>query len=421
MKFENYPEYKETGVNWLGTIPSHWELSKVNFLFNLGRGRVISHQDLNENGLFPVYSSQTKNNGCLGYINTFDYDCEQITWTTDGANAGTVFLRSGKHNCTNVCGTLQPKLSMNIRYYAYYLSSVTIHYKRPDTNGAKIMNNEMSRIICLNLPISEQSEIVDFLDKETTKINNLISKQEQLIQLLIEQRKSIISHAVTKGLNPNAAMKDSGIEWLNEVPEHWELKPIKFIAKTNQYSLSEQTDPNLVIKYIDIGSVSYTNGVEKTETMLFSEAPSRARKIVHYGDIIVSTVRTYLKAIAYIDEGLDGMIASTGFAVITPNEKIINPHFAKYAFLSQAFIDEVIAKSKGISYPAINSTDLINIKIPIPSLSEQNKIITFLTDESFKIDKLIVKEKLLIEKLKEYRSSIISHAVTGKIDVREAL
>lgn len=115
------------------------------------------------------------------------------------------------------------------------------------------------------------------------------------------------------------------------------------------------------------------------------------------------------------------MIASTGFAVITPNEKIINPHFAKYAFLSQAFIDEVIAKSKGISYPAINSTELINIKIPIPSLSEQNEIITFLSYESFKIDKLIVKEKLLIKKLQEYRSSIISHAVTGKIDVREAL
>src|SRR5690554_5611844 len=108
-KYQAYPEYKNTGVLGLEEIPVDWELKRIKFLFDIGRGRVISEQELVDEGLYPVYSSQTKNNGCLGYINTYDFDCEQITWTTDGANAGTVFLRKGKHNCTNVCGTLRPR------------------------------------------------------------------------------------------------------------------------------------------------------------------------------------------------------------------------------------------------------------------------------------------------------------------------
>ena len=269
------------------------------------------------------------------------------------------------------------------------------------------------------LPLSEQTQIANYLDKETAKIDTLIAKQEKLIELLEEQRKSIISHVVTKGLDPNAPMKNSGIEWLGEVPAHWGLKPIKHFSKINRLSLTENTNLFLEIDYVDIGSVSLNKGIEKVEKFLFKDAPSRARRIIKNHDIIISTVRTYLKAIAYIENPSKNLVCSTGFAVITPIKSIINPFYTKYAFLSDQFITEVIVKSKGISYPAITSSELADIKIPLPSISEQNQIASYLDKETGKIDAMIEKQNLLIEKLKEYRASVISHAVTGKIDVRE--
>ena len=219
-----YEEYKLTHSLGFEKIPTEWNLKKVKYLFDIGRGRVISQEELMDNGLYPVFSSQTQNNGCLGYINTFDFDCEQLTWTTDGANAGTVFIRSGKHNCTNVCGTLQPiTKNSNLKFSHYALQYATQFHKRPDTNGAKIMNNEMAEISFALPPEQEQFKIVEYLNYETAKIDHLIEKQQQLIELLKEKRQAVISHAVTKGLDPNVPMKDSGVEWLGEMPEHWEV------------------------------------------------------------------------------------------------------------------------------------------------------------------------------------------------------
>ena len=141
---------KDSRIEWIGNIPNTWALVPVRYLFKIGRGRVIAQTELNEKGAYPVFSSQTKNDGCLGYIDTYDFNISQITWTTDGANAGTVFLREEKHNCTNVCGTLQPICSQDLNYYKYALEHIVFYHKRADTNGFKIMNNEMAAIIVPN-------------------------------------------------------------------------------------------------------------------------------------------------------------------------------------------------------------------------------------------------------------------------------
>lgn len=418
MKYKKYPSYKDSGIDWLCKIPSEWNITKVKHKFLLGRGRVISLEELEEEGEYPVYSSQTKNNGILGYINSYDFDCKQITWTTDGANAGTVFLREGKHNCTNVCGTLLPiKKNENLEYLTYTLGYATTFYKRPDTNGAKIMNGEMSEIFLTFPPVEEQQQIANFLDKATSKIDTLIEKQTKQIELLKEKRQAVISHAVTKGINPNVPMKDSGVEWLGEIPEHWEVKKLKYISTVNDESLSENYSEDFEINYIDIGSVT-TGSINKYENMMYSTAPSRAKRIVKNGDILVSTVRTYLKAIAPISLKEDNFIVSTGFAVIRSKNKIISD-FMKYGLLSNYFIDLVEASSVGISYPAINASDLITFKIAIPPLQEQQQIANYLDEKTSKIDILIEKSNKSIELLKEKRTALISAAVTGKIDVRK--
>jgi type I restriction enzyme S subunit len=205
--------------------------------------------------------------------------------------------------------------------------------------------------------------------------------------------------------------KASGVEWLDDVPSHWGAKPLKFMCTYNDEVLADSVSDDHEIEYVDIGSVSATTGITKTESMAFGKAPSRARRIVRDGDVIISTVRTYLEAIAPIDNPPENLVVSTGFAVIRPN-KLLHKGYTAYCLRANGFIKEVVAQSVGISYPAINATDLVNIKAPEPAFEEQQTIASFLDHETAKIDTLIDKQQQLIALLKEKRQAVISHAVT---------
>lgn len=191
---------------------------------------------------------------------------------------------------------------------------------------------------------------------------------------------------------------------------------MKFAATCNDEALPETTDPDYEIAYVDISSVDLVNGITAVETHSFDEAPSRARRIVRDGDTIVSTVRTYLKAIAPIESPPDNMIVSTGFAVIRPLESV-NSRYLGYALQNTAFIDEVVANSTGVSYPAINPTTLIGLPVSYPEdKTEQQQIAAFLDWQTGQIDALIAKKKELLEKLKEKRLAVITQAVTKGLD-----
>lgn len=191
-------KFKESGIYYINSIPIHWKIERIKDQFYIGRGRVIGQEALVENGKYPVYSSQTENNGCLGFIETFDFDKDLLTWTTDGANAGTVFRRSGKFNCTNVCGTLIPKKkNLDLNYVVYALQESATHNKRIDTNGAKIMNNEMAVIHIAFPPLEEQTAIANYLDKKTQKIDAIVTNIGKQIDTLKELRKTLINDVVT--------------------------------------------------------------------------------------------------------------------------------------------------------------------------------------------------------------------------------
>lgn len=179
-------------------IPEHWEVKRVKEIFYIGRGRVIGQDELVDDGKYPVFSSQTENNGCLGYIDTFDFNVTLLTWTTDGANAGTLFKREGKFNCTNVCGTLKPKKRKeNLDFILYVLQIAAKHNKRIDTNGAKIMNNEMSVLPLLYPPTEEQEAIAQYLNDKTTQIDTILTNISEQITKLTQLRKTLINDVVT--------------------------------------------------------------------------------------------------------------------------------------------------------------------------------------------------------------------------------
>lgn len=211
------------------------------------------------------------------------------------------------------------------------------------------------------------------------------------------------------------AYKDSGIEWLGEVPEEWDVHRIKYRVDTNAKSLPEDTDPDYCFRYVDIGNVDQGHITFSPETIFFAEAPSRARRIAVQGDTIVSTVRTYLKAIAFVDYTGDDLVVSTGFAVLTPRKSDI-PKYVYYLMSCEKVIDAICSLSVGVSYPAINSSDLTSIPLWFPPKREQQAITVFLDKKTALIDNLIAKKQRQIELLKEQRQAVINQAVTKGLD-----
>jgi type I restriction enzyme S subunit len=198
--------------------------------------------------------------------------------------------------------------------------------------------------------------------------------------------------------------------WLGTLPNGWLTKRLKYISTINDETLPETTDPDYEILYVDIGSVDATEGIQKKEPMIFEAAPSRARRIVRDGDTIVSTVRTYLRAVAAIRNPEENLIVSTGFAVVRP--KNIDSNYLAYCLRSSYFIETVVSRSVGVSYPATNPTDVSCIELPLPSVDEQQSIARFLDAKTAQIDALVAQKRQLIDKLKEKRQALIARTVT---------
>ena len=200
-----------------------------------------------------------------------------------------------------------------------------------------------------------------------------------------------------------------------ELPTHWQEAPLKFEASWNDEVLSEDTSPDQELLYVDISGVEAGSGIVSTAPMRFADAPSRARRMVRSGDVIVSTVRTYLRAIARISEVPAGLVVSTGFAVLRSRGRLL-PSFLGYLLSADFFTEEVVARSVGVSYPSINASDLVAIKVPSPPVPEQSAITDFLDRETSKIDALVAEQQRLMELLQEKRQAVISHAVTKGLD-----
>jgi len=214
---------------------------------------------------------------------------------------------------------------------------------------------------------------------------------------------------------PYPAYKPSGVPWLGKVPAHWEVRRLKHLSTINDDVLGEGTDPDFEMLYVDISGVDSVYGITNKEQLLFKNAPSRARRRARNGDVIISTVRTYLRAIVPIADPEPNLVVSTGFVVIRPTG-VLTSSFAAYTLRAPYFVDGVVARSVGVSYPGINPSDLVDLHIALPPPSEQKAIAAFLDRETVKVDELIVKKESLVALLVEKRAALISRAVTRGLD-----
>lgn len=421
---------RDSGIEWIGEIPITWDARRTKELFGTLSGNGLS-TDLQADDGIPFYKA--------GDISACDKFLEVAKSFVDFSIAekrsfniipamSIVFAKIGeamKKNSRaittieccidNNCQALIPK-SIDLGFAYYLLLSIDMRWfdnagTLPCVSVYKLMQSLMPYP-----PIAEQKKIADFLDGKCAEIDELVQTEEKMIEELKAYKQSVITEAVTKGLDSAAPMKDSGIEWIGAIPQSWRTMPIKHCCKINLESLKDTEKDDLLINYIDISSADENGNINFVDEITFLNAPSRARRIIRKGDVIISTVRTYLKVIALIDEKYDGFICSTGFAVLTPLEKV-EARFLYYNIYTDSFTSRVSYYSNGISYPAINSSVLATLHITLPSIDEQKQIADYLDEKCAKIDEMIAIRTEQINQLKEYKKSLIYEYVTGKKEV----
>ncbi|WP_263576947.1 restriction endonuclease subunit S [Acinetobacter pseudolwoffii] len=396
-KYEKYAEYKESGVEWLGEIPSHWTVTRLKFLAKIKNGQDYKHVEA-ECG-FPVMGS----GGQFTFSTQFMFDKPSVLLGRKGTIDKPLYINEPFWTVDTMYYTDVQK-DIDVKYF-YYLAK-TILFDRYSTNTAlPSMTQENLNNFEFAIPseFEERKNIRKFLDHETAKIDTLIAKQEKLIELLKEKRQAVISHAVTKGLNPDVAMKNSAVEWLGQVPEHWEISPIKFILENKDYKripLSAEERGNFSGDYRYYG----------------------ASGVIDYID-------------DYIFDEPNVLVGEDGANLVNRNTPLAFPAYGKYWVNNHAHIlhpqdgladywaelIEIIDISplvSGSAQPKLTAEALKNLKISFPSDMEERKAIdAFIKQQKAKFDLLISKATDQIKLLKERRTALISSAVTGKIDV----
>ncbi|GIX49461.1 MAG: hypothetical protein KatS3mg131_3672 [Candidatus Tectimicrobiota bacterium] len=289
--------------------------------------------------------------------------------------------------------------------YIGWVHSLTYGTKMPRVSPEQVASSAVALP-----PLAEQRAIAAFLDRETAKIDALVAKKERLIELLQEKRTALITRAVTKGLDPTVPMKDSGVEWLGEIPVYWEVKRLKYVAPARMSKLEVKPDDAV---YVGLEHVESWTG-----RLLLDNQPETVESVVgafKAGDVLFGKLRPYLAKVARPD--FDGVCTSE-ILPLRPGAEC-SQSFLMYALLNKPFIDWLDSLTCGTKMPRVSPGQVLDSFVALPPLPEQRAIAAFLDRETAKIDALIAKVREAIERLKEYRTALISAAVTGKIDVRE--
>ncbi|MDE0688389.1 MAG: restriction endonuclease subunit S [Candidatus Poribacteria bacterium] len=418
-RFRRYPEYKESGVEWVGEIPKHWEVRRNKRVFNERDNRSVTGKEelLTVSHITGVSPRAEKRNVGMFLAQTLEgyKHCSvgnlvvNTMWAWMGALGVSAFdgIVSPSYNVYELkSGEYLP------RYYDYlyrtpnHVNEIIRWSKGIWTSRWRLYPDAFFSMFTIIPPFREQAQIANFLDRKTGQIDELIRIKERRIELLQEQRTALINQVVTKGLDPNVEMKPSRMEWIGEIPMHWEVKKIKHVATF----VSEKSMPET-----DAIKISPENVESETGKVLdfFSSYDSMGVKF-QVGDVLFNKIRVYLNKVVYAE--YDGY--SLGEMIVMRPSLQGMGKYLFYLMLSSRFIEYCNSISYGAKMPRTAVDDILNAQIPIPTDSEQRKIADFLNNKTQQVDKLVSAEQRKIELLKEYRQSLISEAVTGKIDVR---
>jgi len=427
---------QKTNDLWLGSVPTEWQSFRVKDVAQLSPGfssdapkltelcTVIPMETVSEKGQIDTNNVQEYDHisGGLPNFEADDVIFAKITpCMENGKGAYVESLPTRYAFGSTEFHVLRPSYKVDGKFLYYYTyNSVYREYAEVNMTGAagqKRVSSKFLNYTRIFLPsVPEQRRIAAYLDKTCAAIDTAIEKKQKQIETLDALRKSIIHKAVTRGLDDSVELKDSGVEWIGKVPKHWQLFRLKDVAEVNGRALPATTDADFVLRYLEISNVNNRGIVSEDaiEETAFVDAPSRARRIVLTGDTLISSVRPNLQAVAHITNGTDNFIASTGFYVVSPNHKRLDPKYTHYFLLSENTKQYLEAVAKGVGYPAVDDKDFTTLKCFLPPIPEQRQIVDYLDR---KIAALYDVQKNLtgqIAALEQYRKSLIHECVTGK-------
>ncbi|CDG18648.1 restriction endonuclease subunit S [Xenorhabdus doucetiae] len=436
-KYKAYPEYKDSGVEWLGEVPCHWKVISISRLFFRTKRAGYTEKELlsvyRDYGVIPKSSREDNNNKPSEDLSPYQLvQPNDLVMNKMKAWQGSIAISEYEGIVSPAYFVYQPnKVLFEQAYprYVHYLLRNPIYVTQYLSCSKGIRVNQWDldpdefRKIELLLPTKhEQKKIYSFLDHETAKIDNLIDKQKQLIELLKEKRQAVISHAVTNGLNPDVPMKDSGVEWLGEVPEHWVVAQLKF------NTLEMQTGPfgsqlhaeDYIVDGIPLINPAHMNSGEIIPDLQVTVDEATQKRLERHklldGEIIFSR-RGELGRCAVVKKEHEGWLCGTGSLKAKLTKKII-PDYAYILISSEGVVSELILESKGSTMANLNTETLGRVRLPVPPIREQEAILDYIKVISDKYDYLILSADTAIRLMQERRTALISAAVIGKIDVR---
>ena len=426
MSFRKYEKYKESGVEWLGEVPKHWVIGHLRWFISIKSGEGLPNSQVSKKPLDGENYCVMGSNGTLGYSKSFNTLPKAFAIGRVGSCGEVHFL---KEKCWVTDNALKVSKweGFNDSYFEYMLRAANLKQYANQSVQPLITGEQVKALPVPRLPLEEQKQIAAFLDKETTKIDTLLDKQEQLITLLLEKRQAIISHAVTRGLNPNVKMKDSGIEWLGEVPEHWIVKKLGYIAtkigsgKTPRGGSKVYLEEGIL--FLRSQNVHDTGLIlKKTETVYISEEMDSEMSAtrVKPGDILLNITGASIGRTCIVPADFQPANVNQHVCIIRVPKEL--QCYLSY-FLKSVFVkSQIDAFQNGASREGLNFEQIAQIVLCLPPSSvEILEIVNRLQNDLRLIDQLLAKTESAINLLKERRTALISAAVTGKIDVRKAV
>jgi len=450
MSFPRYPKYKPSGVEWLGEVPEHWEVKRLRYVADLNPSKsevrdldrtiavsFLAMESIGDDGTLTLDKEKTISEVESGYtyFREGDVTIAKITpCYENGKGAVMRGLVNGIGFGTTELIVARPKPDQVTGAYLHYLFISTDFRSIGESHmygagGQKRVPDAFVRNFATGFPpLPEQSAIKAFLDRETAKIDELVAEQRRLMDLLKEKRQAVISHAVTKGLNPNAPMKSSGIEWLGEVPEHWEVTKIKHLTSSIEQGWSPQCEgyPAEADDEWGVLKVGCVNGgvFNSSENKLLPpELEPIPRLTISRGDLLISRANTreLVGSAAVVEQDYPTLMLCDKLYRVCLNPDICCPWFISRYLGSTAVRGQIELSATGASSSMVNipQSAILEIVIAAPPYQEQREIIASLDIDLSKLDTLTAEAQRSIDLLQERRTALISAAVTGQIDARQ--
>ncbi len=429
MSFPRYPAYKDSGVEWLGEVPSHWEVKRLKHNLRLlteksdRRANPVALENIESwSGRFIPTETEFEGEGIA-------FEKGDILFGKLRPYLAKALLAEDAGEAVGDFHVMRPQTGVHARFAHYeILNRSFIDIVDGSTFGSKMPRASWDFVGSIALPTppyAEQAAIATFLDHETAKIDALVAEQERLIELLKEKRQAVISHAVTKGLDPSVPMKDSGVEWLGEVPAHWDVMPLKrdieFITSgARGWAENYADDGDLFIRIGNLTRDSIRLDLSDTQKVVVPDSAEVDRTQVQAGDILFS-ITAYLGSVAVVPEALGRAFVSQHVALVRPRKKHCLPEWCAYLAISYVGKTHLETAGYGGTKIQLSLADVTSLPIVVPPLAEQTSIATFIDRETAKIDALTADAQRAIDLLQERRTALISAAVTGQIDVRAAV